>query len=75
MKVRNLLAPLAAASLVAAPVAAQSQAAERSSEPAAGESDLAGGIGPALIIAALAAVGMIALLVTDNDDDEDPISA
>lgn len=64
---------MAAASLVAAPVAAQAQMAERASEPVSGESELAGGIGPALIIVAIAAAGMIALLVTD-DDDEDPVS-
>ncbi|MGV2495707.1 hypothetical protein [Pelagerythrobacter aerophilus] len=64
---------MAAASLVAAPVAAQAQVAERASEPVSGESELAGRIGPALIIVAIAAVGMIALLVTD-DDDEDPVS-
>lgn len=64
---------MAAASLVAAPVAAQAQIADRASEPVSGESKLAGQIGPALIIVAIAAVGMIALLVTD-DDDEDPVS-
>ncbi|RIV78218.1 hypothetical protein [Pelagerythrobacter aerophilus] len=73
MKLRNLLPAMAAASLVAAPVAAQAQVAERASEPVSGESELAGRIGPALIIVAIAAVGMIALLVTD-DDDEDPVS-
>lgn len=73
MKLRNLLPAMAAASLVAAPVAAQAQIADRASEPVSGESELAGRIGPALIIVAIAAVGMIALLVTD-DDDEDPVS-
>jgi len=74
MKLRNLLPAMAAASLVAAPVAAQAQIAERASEPVSEESKLGGQIGPALIIVAIAAVGMIALLVTDDDDDEDPVS-
>ena len=64
---------MAAASLVAAPVVAQAQVAERASEPVSGKSELAGQIGPALIIAAIAAVGMVVLVVTD-DDDEDPVS-
>jgi len=73
MKLRNLLFATAAASLAAAPVAAQAQSAERASQPVTAESELSGGIGPALIIAAIAAVGMIALIVSD-DDDEDPVS-
>ncbi len=75
MKPRSLLFAAAAASLATAPVAAQAQPAERVSEPMIEESELGGGkIGPALIVAAIAAVGIIALIVTDNDDDEDPVS-
>ena len=74
MKMRNLLFATAAASLAAAPVASQARLAERTSQPVSAESELGGhGIGPALIIVAIAAAGMIALLVTD-EDDEDPIS-
>lgn len=74
MKLRNLLFATAAASLAVAPVTVQAQSAERASQPVTEESELSGGIGPALIIVAIAAAGMIALLVTDDDDDEDPVS-
>ncbi|RXZ66375.1 hypothetical protein [Pelagerythrobacter rhizovicinus] len=73
MKLRNLLPAVAAVSLAAAPVAAQAQVAERASAPVSNESELAGGFGPGLIIAAIAAVGILVLIVSD-DDDEDPVS-
>ncbi|MXO68544.1 hypothetical protein [Pelagerythrobacter marinus] len=74
MKLRNFFFATAAASLAAAPVAAQAQAADRAAQPVAGESELAGsGISAGLIIAALAAIGMVILIVSE-DDDEDPVS-
>lgn len=74
MKIRNLFIATTAAALAAAPIAAQAQP-ERASEPVIEEAGLGGGkIGPALIIGAIAAVGIIALIVSDNDDDEDPVS-
>lgn len=75
MKIRNLFIATTAAALAAAPMAAQAQSSERASEPVIEEAELGGGkIGPALIIGAIAAVGIIALIVSDNDDDEDPVS-
>lgn len=69
---RKLPLALAAASLAAAPVAAQATTVpvDRSSQPAAEDSELRGGMGPALIIVALAAVGMLVLLLTEDDEDE-----
>ncbi|TCJ40819.1 hypothetical protein [Parafrankia sp. BMG5.11] len=71
MSVRELVLLGAAASLAATPVAAQSinSPVERASAQASDESELAGRIGPALIIVALAAAGMLFLLLTDDDDD------
>ena len=59
---------LSAATLVAAPVAAQ---ASPVTAPVSGESDMAreARFGPALVIIALAAAGMLALILTDDDDD------
>ena len=78
MKLRNIFFATAAASLAAAPIAAQAETAARVSEPVAGASELGGdgeGIGAGLIVAAIAAIGMIVLIVSDDDDDEDPVSA
>ncbi len=71
MALRKLPAALAAVSLVAAPVAAQAAPAptERASAPAGEESELRGRFGAGLIIAALAAIGMLYLILDDNDDD------
>lgn len=76
MKLHKTKLAIAAGALVAAPLAAQSAADLRVSAPAAGVNGLGGEteIAPALIIAALAAVGIGILLLTD-DDDEDPVSA
>ena len=75
MKLGNFLTAVGAVALAAAPVVTQAQSAEtaRSSEPAAEASAMGGGIGPALIIALVAAIGMGVLFATDNDDD-DPVS-
>ena len=77
MKVHKLKLAIAAGALVAAPVAAQSAGALdlRVSAPVAGANALGGEgeIAPALIIGALAAIGIGILLLTD--DDEDPVSA
>lgn len=78
MKLRNIFFATAAATLAAAPIAAQAETAARVSEPVAGVSELGGdgeGIGAGLIVAAIAAIGMIVLIVSDDDDDEDPVSA
>jgi hypothetical protein len=75
MKIRDLFFATTAIALAAAPIAAQAQPSDRASEPMIEEAELGGGkIGPALIIGAIAAVGIIALIVSDNDDDEDPVS-
>jgi hypothetical protein len=76
MTLRQLSLATAAASLAAMPVAAQAATAtvDRASAPADEQSDLAGGIGPAVIIVLIAAVGMGLLLLLDNNDDN-PVSA
>ena len=78
MKVHKMKLAIAAAALVAAPVAAQSVGAiGRTTTPVAGASELGGDgeIGPAIIIAALAGIGIAVLLLTDDDDEDQPISA
>lgn len=64
------LSAFAATSLIAAPVAATAAPADgtRSSAAVEGES-LAGGIGPAWLIAALIAAAVITVVVTDGDED------
>ena len=77
MKIRSLMFAAAAGSLISAPVALQAATAaplDRASMPAGEESDLGGGIGAGLVIAALAAVGMLALILTDDDDDDIAVS-
>lgn len=78
MKIHKTKLALAAAALVAAPVAAQGveAASARATAPIAGESELAGGaeLAPAFIIAAIAGIAMGVLLLTDDDDDQ-PVSA
>ena len=74
MLTKKLALGVAAGSLVAAPVVAQS-APERIA-PATAESELGGeSIAPAFIVLAIAAVGIGILLITDDDDDDIPISA
>ena len=74
MFIKKLALGTAAATLVAAPVVAQS-APERIA-PVAGESELGGeSIAPAFIVLAIAAVGVGILLLTGDDDDDAPISA
>jgi hypothetical protein len=69
--IKQLPLALAAASLTVAPVAAQAAPApiERGSEAAVGTSEMRGGFSPALVVVALAAVGMLFLILTDDDDD------
>ena len=61
MKIRNLAAVAAAATLVSAPVVA----AERSAAPVEGESELAGGVG--VVIGVLAAAAIITAVVIAAD--------
>lgn len=73
MKIRNIIFAAAAGSLISAPVAlqaAETATPTRAAMPASGESELGGGISAAVIVAALAAVGMLALILTDDDEDE-----
>lgn len=77
MKNRNLMFAAAAGSLISAPVALQAANAapmDRSSMPLSEESELGGGIGPAIIVIALAAAGMLALILIDDDDDDVAVS-
>ncbi|OBX17971.1 hypothetical protein A9995_13540 [Erythrobacter sp. QSSC1-22B] len=77
MKTRNLMFAAAAGSLISAPVALQAATAapvDRSSMPASDESELGGGIGAGLVIAALAGAGMLVLILTDDDDDDVAVS-
>ncbi len=76
MKLKTLSIAAASVALTAAPIAAHAAASsDRVAAPVAETSELAGGIGPAFIIVALAAVGMGILLLTDDDDNEVPASA
>ncbi len=76
MKLSNLAIAVAAGSLSVAPAAAQAAdvTIERANAPIAQENELAGGVGPAIIVAAIAAAGMLALILTEDDDDDRPIS-
>ncbi|PZO72667.1 MAG: hypothetical protein DI636_00250 [Pelagerythrobacter marensis] len=69
---KKVVLGMSAAALTLSPVVAQAAPA---SAPISGESDMASEarFGPALVIIALAAAGMLALILTD--DDEDSISA
>lgn len=72
MKMTKLGAIAAAISLAGAPVALQAASETapmtRASAPVDGESEL-GGIGAAGAILAIAAIGMGALLISDDDDE------
>ena len=69
MLIKKLAIGTAAASLIAAPVVAQTA-------PVTGESELGGeSIAPAFIVLAIAAVGVGVLLLTEDDDDDAPIRA
>ena len=75
MKLRKTSLAIAAAALVAAPVAAQ-VVSPRASAPIANENLLFGDgeIAPGIIIAAIAGIAIGVLLLVDDDDDE-PVSA
>ena len=70
MRTRILATSLAALSLVASPVMAQTTPADRAAAPVAEESDLMGGSFLWIVIAIAVVVGAILLL----DDDGDPVS-
>ncbi len=67
MKIRNLLAPLAAVSLAASPAAAQTV--QRDAAPVSAENELSGSSATIPILFALILVGSI-FLVADGDDDD-----
>ena len=75
MKLKSLALATAAATLAAAPIAAQASIADRTA-PMREASELAGGDAkPILIIAAIGAVGIALLALTGDDDDDDiPVS-
>ncbi|MBB3034767.1 hypothetical protein [Alteriqipengyuania lutimaris] len=74
MKIAKISAVAAAASLAIAPVAIQAApGSARTAAPVEGESELAGGIGAAAVILAIGAIGIGALLIAE-DDDEDAVS-
>ena len=66
MKIRNLAAVAAAATLVSAPVVA----AERSAAPVEGESELAGGVGVVIGVLAAAAIITAVVIAADAGDDD-----
>ena len=72
MKSLKLAAALAAAGLVATPIAANANLA-RANAPVAGESEMGASAGTAAAIFALLAVGVA--VFASGDDDGDPVSA
>ncbi len=81
MKIRTMMFAAAAGSLASAPVALQAAEAaplNRASMPASETSELGGGIGggigAGIAVIALAAAGMLALILTDDDDDDEAVS-
>ena len=72
MKIRNVMFAAAAGSLISAPVALQAANAapmDRASMPSSEEANLGGEIGAGIIVIALATAGMLALILTDDDDE------
>lgn len=70
MTIRKTLLVTAAAALASTSVAVQAAPAARASAPASEASELGGGSnwGNALIIIAIAAAGMLALILTEDED-------
>jgi hypothetical protein len=70
MFLRKLALATAAGTLAILPVAAQAMPVERTSAPVVDQSELAGSgeFLNAIIIIAIAALGMAALLISDDDD-------
>ena len=73
MKLRNLAIIGAAAGLAVTP-AISASAANRTSAPAAGESELAGGALYAVLAVAVVAA-FTAITIAAEDDDDEPVSA
>ena len=73
IKGRTLLAAAAAGTLAAAPIVSAG-AVSRASEPATGESELAGGGALAFVAVGILAAFIAITVINDNDDDE-PVSA
>ena len=73
MTLRKLTAAMATATLVAAPIAVQAAPVARASAPTTEQGSLGGGEwANALIIVAIAVAGMLALILSDDDDS--PVS-
>lgn len=71
MRTRNLILSTTAALTAIAPVAAQAAPVARAAAPAEAESELGGSnFARVAIIVLIAAAGMLALILSDNDDDE-----
>lgn len=66
------IAALAAASLAAAPAAA-AQTTSRTAAPIGDSEELAGGVGVVWIAALAVAIGAI-IILSDDDDNEEPVS-
>ena len=77
MKLPKIVTPFLAMGLAASPIAAQAASPiERSSAPIAEGSNLSSAVlGQAIIIILIAELGMLALVLSDDDDDFDsPVS-
>ncbi|SMQ58904.1 hypothetical protein SAMN06297468_0210 [Altererythrobacter xiamenensis] len=69
MRLKTVSMAAAAAALVAAPVAIQAQAADRTAAPAEGASELGGGSDGIYAIVAVAILAGFIALTAANDDD------
>lgn len=71
MKIRNLLAPMAAISLAASPAVAQTV--QRDAAPVSAENELSGSSATIPILFGLVLVG-ITFLIAESDDDDNFVS-
>lgn len=75
MVLKKLAYGIAAASLIATPIAASAQGSQRASQPTATESEMEGGSVVPIVLMVAAIAGAIWLVVDDDDDDDEPVSA